>query len=564
MRIVVVNQRIIARTFRELGHEVLALALEPGPRSLPRLLEANGLDRSWPELVLEVERLSPRTILMGLGELACPKLFWAIDVHLNAWWHRAYARQFDAVLCSQLPWVRRLEALGAGRVAYLPWFGAHRPWRPWAARGRPMCLVGRVTAHRPARQRMVGLLAERHGLEHQDGLDAEAMLDAYGQTRLVPNEAICSEINFRLFEAASCGCAVLNQAAEGGVGHLFEPGVEVFEFADIHELDALARALLAEPRRAEAVGRAAWERVRREHLPEHRCAAILDAAARAAGCAPRGAGADAHAWDAVGLLAEGGMVQSPAAPILAALGPLGWAEPWAFAGLVRALLRAGEAGELVRLLRAALGAGRFAGDLEAGLAASGAALRAGEADLARAFWLGHARARGLGDRGGGSPVELLLAWAGECERAGLDVRPGLRFDAGRTVPGSALECLLWANELEPGRPGIMRRLDAVAARHAGMGEFRLSVLSWLGLREPGDWRLGLELGLVNLQAMRLHQGLEELALARSAALARGAGGRFDSVLAARGGAALAGAVRSLAARPQSDCGAAASCGTPSR
>jgi hypothetical protein len=555
MRIVVVNQRTMARTFRELGHEVLELHLEPGPRSVPAALAEHGRDAAWPELLLEVERLSPRTILMGLGDLACPKLFWAIDVHLNSWWHRFYARQFDAVLCSQLPWVRRLEALGAGRAAYLPWFGSQRPWRPWAARGRALCLVARVTPERPVRKRMVEHLVARHGLAHLDGLDAEAMLEAYCDTCIVPNEAIASEVNFRLFEAASCGCAVLNHAAEGGVGHLFEPGAEVLEFADVHELDAQVRALLAEPRRAEAMGRAAWERVQREHLPGHRCAAILETAARVAGTAPRGALADAHAWAAVDLLAEGGMVEPPAGPLLATLGPLGRAEPWAFTGLVRTLWRASETGEVLRLLRAALGQRAFAGDLEAGLTASGAALRAGDPDLARAFWLGHARARGLADRGGANPVELLLAWAGECERTGHDMRPGLRFNAARTVPGSAMECLLWANELEPGQPGIMRRLDAVAARHPGVEEFRLSVLSWLGLREPGDWRLGLELGLVNLRAMRLAQGLEELALARGAALAKGAARRFDTVLAARGGAALAATVRGLEARPQ---GAAAS------
>lgn len=564
MRIVVVNQRIMARTFGELGHEVLALALEPGPRNLPAELAARGLDAAWPELVLEVERLSPRTILMGLGGLACPKLFWAIDVHLNAWWHHAYARQFDAVLCSQLPWVRRLEALGAGRVACLPWFGTPRPWRPWAARGRALCLVGRVTEHRPVRKRMVEHLAAHYGLTHLDGLDAEAMLDVYCDTRIVPNEAICSEVNFRLFEAASCGCAVLNQAAEGGVGHLFEPGAEVAEFEDIHALDALARGLLADPWRAEAMGRAAWERVQREHLPGHRCAAILDLAARAAGTAPRGPGADAHAWHAVARLAEGGMVEAPAKPVVRALGPLVWAEPWAFAGLVRTLWRTGETGELLRLLRATLDRDCFAGDLEAGLAASGAALRAGEAELARAFWLAHARARSLGDQGGAGPVDLLLAWAGECERAGRDMQPGLRFDPARTVPGAALECLLWANELAPGRPGIMRRLDAVAARHPVAAEFRLSVLSWLGLRAPGDWRLGLELGLTNLRAMRLVQGLEELALARDAALARGAGGRFDAVLAARGGAALAATVRAMDPPAQGSPESASSSNTPSR
>lgn len=532
MRICIVNQPVLAETFTALGHEVLDLRPGPGPQDLPVLLEREGFS---PELILETEHLGPRTILLGLGRVDCAKLFWAVDVHLNAWWHRDYGRQFDGVLCTQLPWTGRLQEMGLGNTAYLPWYGTKRPYRPWSERDMDLCLVGRVTEHRPVRKRMVDYLRDTFGLVHLDGLNSQEMLDAYDRASLVPNESIFSEINFRLFEAASCGCLVLNQEVEGGVGHLFAPGAEVAEFGDILELDRLVRSMLAHPQQAERMGRAAWERVGREHLPQHRALAILKYAQAFAGAAPKGEEADAQAWLAMSRLTDTGMFEIPLQVLGPALESRAGSVPTNFAALARCLSRFGERESLAHMLRHEIEARRFADSFEVNLAASGAALRLDDWDLARTYWLRHQTAMDRHAPGSpDGPVALYLLWAGECERFWTDFRPGYTFNREHTVPDSTMECLLMANELDPGNLDATRRMNAIASRQSGVSDFRISVLSLLTMNEPDNWRLGLDLGVINLRAMRLRQGLEELAVARTTAVQLGMQARFDKLLASRG------------------------------
>ena len=57
-----------------------------------------------------------------------------------------------------------------------------------------------------------------------------------------------------------------------------------------------------------------------------------------------------------------------------------------------------------------------------------------------------------------------------------------------------------------------------------------AMLSDLSLHERDNWRLGLRLGLVNLRAFRLREGLEELRLAGVLADKRGETHRFVSAL----------------------------------
>lgn len=531
MRICIINHSVLAAAFKRLGHEVLDLRPGPGPRHLPGLLAEHGFT---PDLVLEVEYLGPRTILLGLESVPCPVLFWAVDVHLNSWWHRYYGRQFDGVLCSQRLWTKRLRDMGLPRVEYMPWFGSRRPFVPWSERDKSLCLVGRVTDSRPVRKRMVEHLRDRFGLVHLDGLGVAEMQAAYDTTRLVPNESIFAEVNFRLFEAASSGCLVINQEVEGGVEHLFEPGREVLEFADIVHLDALVERMEADPAAAEAMARAAWERVQREHLPEHRATSILELARLWGAATPRGHRQYADAMLAVYRMVEAGMVDTPLDPALASWRPYVDSSPTFFSAALRALYHMGDTAEVGWLLREEITARRFEDSFAVNLAGWGAAMRLGDDALALAYWLRHLKATNRQSRGtpqGG--MAFCMAWARECEWFHQELRPGCGFDERRGIPDSALECLKVAACIEPENEDCLRRMNTLMARQQGTSDFRLSLLSWLTLRAPDNWRMGLDLGLVNLAAMRLRQGLEELVLARSVAERQGVAGRFDSVLASR-------------------------------
>ena len=512
----------LAEAFRAAGCEVLRLWPEPGASlDLPAELAAHSFT---PDLVLQQELLGPRVLLTGLERIPAARAFWAIDPHLNAFWLAPYLRLFDAVFSTQRGWSDELRACGAAAATYLPWYAPDRPFTPFARRERDAGFVGRLGPARPVRgwlvQLMRRLLPGR--FEAREDLSFEAMLDFTQATRLAPNESITGEINFRLFEAAGCGAVVLAQDLGPEQAELFTPGREILVCGDSLELAENVRLLLARPRLAEAMGRAAWERARREHQPADRARVILDAM----NAAPRvGADADAPRWLALsraGLLEAGRLPDAEHAATARALAALPVQDDALLAARLRTAQAMGDAATADALLERIRADAACTG-LAPLLAASMAALARSLAGDAAAL----APARDLARRAGADlppepcgPVPLLAAWSRRLDAAGLTARGGFAFDPGRHLPGSAEECLFLARALAPDDVGVLRALAALLARGGSHG-LRLGVLSELGLRARDDWRPGLELGLCDLRLFRPDEGLAELALARH--LARGCG-----------------------------------------
>jgi hypothetical protein len=238
MRIAAVDLSL-ADALRDLGHEVHTITPVPGVVRLAPLL-----GDFQPDLIIQQERLSPRVLLADLNHFSCPKIFWSIDTHLNAFWHRVYGGLFDAVCTTQLRWIPFLRQ-SLPHVVWLPWYGVSRRLPPWGERQGAL-FVGRCGPNRPLRQRFLTELCTVPGFRHMDDLDFEAMLAAYSSALIVPNEAILGELNFRIFEAASCGCALITPDVPG-LAELFTPGEEVLTYTHGLELLAHLHTLLAYP-----------------------------------------------------------------------------------------------------------------------------------------------------------------------------------------------------------------------------------------------------------------------------------------------------------------------------
>lgn len=533
LRILAVNTPL-AQAFRQLGHTVLDLFLERGVHHLPTLLEERGFT---PDLVLHMENLGLRGLLSGLPEVPCPKVFWSVDTHLNSWWHSWYGRLYDLTLTTQEPWADRLASLGLPGAGFLPVPGAKVPWRPHAERPDPLAFIGRLTPQRPTRQWMAEFLAGLTPCAILQDVPAHQVAARYALARIVPNESILGEINFRLFEAASAGSLVLHQEGEAAVDDLFTPGVEILTYAHVLELDALLRRCLARPGETERMGRAAWERIQREHLPEHRADRILALARDLPGSAAAGAKAETAWWLTLFHLHEAGMLVAQADPLAAGLAALG-REPAAEAALLRLLAMEGRSEAAVARMLGLLETRRHENAVEVNQAASAAALRLGLFDLAKRFWYRwwESRSRTAGAlpfEQPRDPARLLALWAGELARTGRSMRPGMPFDEDRHAPASAVECLFAARRLAPGDLDLERRLAALLARQPGLEHFRMGLLSNLSLRHPADWRLSLDLGLTNLRAFRMPEGLAELAAARETARKAGEEERFLRALSSR-------------------------------
>jgi hypothetical protein len=518
----------LAQALADRGHAVLDLRPPAGIVRIGPLL-----GDFVPDLLIQQETLGPRTLIKDLPDLDCPRIFWSIDTHLNSFWHQYYARLFDLFCTTQKHWLAWFARRGVTPGVWMPWYGVRRERASWDARKQGMAFVGRLTAERPVRTWFVDELCGLGEVRVRQDLGFAAMLDMYDESRLVPNESIFGEVNFRLFEAASCGCAVLNPYIPG-LEELFEPGEEVAVYRDGAELADWVARLQGDDLLARSMGLRAWERVRREHLAEHRAVALLDASAGLARCGASGPEADVAWWLTVLHLWEAGRLLMSADAMAAALQALSVTDE-VLAALLRVRATIGR-NEFMRLAVPVIETKQYEGCPEVNLAGSMGALRHGDPAMARLFFQRHRRhvAPAAPDPGR-TPLSICLAWARELQRIGRSFRPGFVFDPATHLPQSALECLVLAGEHAPGELDVYRDIARILATESGWDGLRIQALSHLSLHDRRDWRLGLELGLADCRAFRVRQGLEEILLARDEARRQGQSGRFERFLAARDG-----------------------------
>lgn len=533
-------QGSLDNAFRELGHEVLSLRPGPGFFALDTALAEQGFA---PDLVVQQESLGPRTLLQGLGTFSCPRVFWSIDTHLNSFWQLPYGRLFDLVLTTQQSWVSRLTSQGLPSVAWLPWFGFYHDWTSWSRRRFKTSFVGRVTAHRPVRQAFTAFLSQEFGTPIHQELSFKDMVAVYADTLLVPNESILGEVNFRTFEAASCGCVVVSQRLGDDLDPLFEQGREILVYDHALELrEALSHAL-SRPERMRRIGAAARDRIHREHLPSHRAERVLDLASDC----PAGN----RTGDRVGSLLtrfelwQAGRLNLQGDRLLADLLHLPPA-PEVLAAVIALTLRLRSTEETLALLVRILARKQSQEEWRVNLAGSMAALKLGSFDLARQFWYRQTRSRKSRHPPVATPLEIYLTWSRELVRLGRPLRPGFVFDPKVHIPAAALECLLSAHAKWPESLRVQRQMNGLLATVRGTEQLRMGLLSSLTMQAPDNWRDGLELAMVNLRIFRIRQGLEEAIAAHDAACSKGEEQRFYRLLAGMDpGGTLARALKQL-------------------
>lgn len=555
----------IAQALADMGHTVEEIRPPRGIVFLPRILKRLSARAFVPDILVQQESLGPRLYLAGLDEAPCPSLFFAVDSHLNLFWQQWYSLLFDAVLTPHVSLFADLpKECRPSAVSRFAWFGQSRQWRPHERRGRFMSICARRTEHRPLREWFMELLFQR-GLECVEGLKHSDMMLLYDDSRLVPNECIAWESNFRLLEAASAGCCVLSPDVGEDQNALLEPGKEFLVWQNGFELlDRVAWAKMR-PTRVEKIGRAAFARVNACHLPAHRARCLLDAARGLSLNRLEGPPARLAFWLAAAKQVRNGVLalnaHEHAAAGLRFLEDLpAWehlperARPLVSHSLAQCLillaLSPGGTDEALRLCRSLAAAGMHAhggpaATLEVASAAGALALREGDYPLARFFRIlwrkknrtggGIARPEDRRREAPETPAEMCRHWAAALYGHGRIAQTGFAFrhEEG-ALPECALEFLQFARRFIPeGLDGdtVRKRLcnmerdmteaPAHLARH-------LNALDALSRLEPENWRVSLDYGTACVKACLVEEGVCVIADARRKALAAGQGRRFGA------------------------------------
>lgn len=273
---------------RDHGYEVLLVGPGHGEETLLGLRQ-EVRDRA--RFFLELDAVSG--VLHhahGLERLTCPKLAWFVDSHKKPHFHHSIAREFDLVFFTMWAW----SGLFGERGRWLPvhydpeWIGP-RPIEPEVD-------VGFVGSRPHERSGALQEIARRHGLtlllETTTGpREKELTADLYARCRVVFNQHVANDLNFRMVEALACRRLLVTDAQRNGQYELFRDREHLVYYKDDRDLEAVLLHYLRRPDERERIAAAGHDLVSCHHTTPARVAELVAAAeelVRGRGGSPRG------------------------------------------------------------------------------------------------------------------------------------------------------------------------------------------------------------------------------------------------------------------------------------
>lgn len=197
-----------------------------------RLQELASLEGEGLDLIVHIDD----GLRYRLPETRCPRVFWAIDTHLDLAWYQEKAPDFDLVCVAQRDAVSELRNAGVKIVDWLPLAcdpSVHRDWK--TSREDDLCFVGNVFPGDRAemlqrvRSRFPKLLVGQYFFDE--------MAQIYSRHKIGLNRSIRNDVNMRVFEVMACGALLMtNDLAAYGLSELFQDGVHCVTYADYEEL----------------------------------------------------------------------------------------------------------------------------------------------------------------------------------------------------------------------------------------------------------------------------------------------------------------------------------------
>ncbi|MDL2268097.1 glycosyltransferase [Desulfovibrio sp. OttesenSCG-928-G15] len=178
-----------------------------------------------PDLVAVTDN-SRRPFVLGIEELPCPTVYYAVDTHIHSWLP-LYAQAFDACLVSLKDHIPLFHMrLPKNRVLWSPPYAASRVTTvAKAERDLDVVFIGSFSAENtPIR---VSFFQELR--EFFPSLIAKFgdYYDFFPRAKVVVNICECGDLNFRVFETLGLGAALVTPEIANGQSDLFTDGLHL-------------------------------------------------------------------------------------------------------------------------------------------------------------------------------------------------------------------------------------------------------------------------------------------------------------------------------------------------
>lgn len=279
--ILLLNHTWLAPELRSLGHEVITAGWAHGGFDVVfnRLDSLESLYSKLPEGFAPTHVVyyddSYSVSLLGLERLAVPLLFYSIDVHHHHAWHKYLAELSDLTFVAQRDYLQLLKDSVSPSVPieWLPLW-ATLPMQPAAERDIPVCFRGSLDpVLHPERKAFFEAVSARVPVDAATG----SYLDDYPRSKIVLNQAIGNDVNFRIFEALMAGALLITPKVSNGFDELFRDGIDLVTFASGNAEQAadLVEYYLEHPAEASEIAARGREIVLTRHSGTHRAALLV-------------------------------------------------------------------------------------------------------------------------------------------------------------------------------------------------------------------------------------------------------------------------------------------------
>ena len=234
------NQNWFADELRDRGHEVLVVGWDkkktdveitsPGS-TIKKLLDDISPDFK-PNRIIYHDNSGPIGFI-GLEDLDIPSVFYSVDAHHHSWWHAVFSGLFDYTLVAQPDYLPKFREFNPQSQ----WFPLWAPYQlePQEEKVCDVCFRGNLDpALHPQRAKFFSELGSLIDIDTQSG-DYRKI---FPQSKIVVNQAVKKDLNFRVFEVMMAGGLLLTPEIENGLTALFTPGEEIITYRDGDAKDA--------------------------------------------------------------------------------------------------------------------------------------------------------------------------------------------------------------------------------------------------------------------------------------------------------------------------------------
>jgi len=230
LRILLLNQNWFVAELKALGHEVVCAgwAHDGFDVRFQRLIEIEELLSRLPNGFVPNRVVyfddSHSVSVRGIERLAIPSLFYSIDIHHHWRWHSWFASLFDEVAVAQKDYTQRFREINSSLCAEsIHWLPLWAPVyvNPQPTKSIDVCFRGTLDPKlHPVR---AAFFEELKKLVPVDAAEGEYTA-VYPSAKIVVNQSVGEEVNFRVFETMMCGAMLVTPEIGNGFSELFQEG----------------------------------------------------------------------------------------------------------------------------------------------------------------------------------------------------------------------------------------------------------------------------------------------------------------------------------------------------